>query len=63
MSSFADKVREFHEAFGLGVASEPCARPETWKLRIELLREEFDDRPHRRAIWSRSRMRWRTWRT
>ncbi|GAB3422388.1 pyrophosphohydrolase domain-containing protein [Flindersiella endophytica] len=41
--SAAGKVREFHEAFGLGVAAEPTPRPETWKLRIALLREEFEE--------------------
>jgi predicted HAD superfamily Cof-like phosphohydrolase len=42
-AGFADKVREFHEAFGLGVATEPTPRPENWKLRIALLREEFEE--------------------
>lgn len=39
--SFADRVREFHSAYGLGIASEPTPRPDSWKLRIELLREEY----------------------
>jgi predicted HAD superfamily Cof-like phosphohydrolase len=41
--SFAAKVREFHAAFGLAIASTPDPRPEAWRLRIALLREEFDE--------------------
>jgi predicted HAD superfamily Cof-like phosphohydrolase len=36
-------VRQFHEAFGLGIAPKPDPRPETWQLRIALLREEFSE--------------------
>ncbi|HZC25958.1 MAG TPA: nucleoside triphosphate pyrophosphohydrolase family protein [Actinopolymorphaceae bacterium] len=39
----AAKVREFHAAFGLGIATAPDPRPETWRLRIALLREEFEE--------------------
>lgn len=38
-----DLVREFHERFGLGVAAAPTARPAAWRLRIDLLREEFEE--------------------
>lgn len=39
----AAKVREFHEAFGLSVSDTPDPKPDAWKLRIELLREEFEE--------------------
>ncbi len=39
----AAQVRAFHEAFGLGVATSPDPRPDTWQLRVALLREEFEE--------------------
>lgn len=42
-SSIAGNVRRFHEAFGLGVATTPDPKPDSWKLRIDLLREEFQE--------------------
>ena len=41
--AFSARVREFHHAFGLGVRDLPDSRPDTWRLRIALLREEFDE--------------------
>ncbi len=42
-SEMTDWVREFHRAFGVPVADVLTPEPETRELRIELLREEFEE--------------------
>ncbi|MFD2079291.1 Predicted phosphohydrolase, Cof family, HAD superfamily [Actinopolymorpha cephalotaxi] len=43
VAGVAVMAREFHEAFGLGASDAPVPRPDSWRLRIALLREEFEE--------------------
>ncbi|GAA2755712.1 hypothetical protein [Actinopolymorpha rutila] len=65
VAGVAALVREFHEAFGLGAADTPVPRPDSWRLRIALLREEFEEYVDAAepVTWSRWPTRWPTWRT
>ena len=39
----ADRVREFHETFGVPVGVQPVARIDSHYMRVGLLQEEFDE--------------------